>query len=116
MRTTDERLVVLLEPTSVDASAAAEHGRVVTLFGSTRERPPVFSGGFCAAVLARLEEAGFDPDRDALVLAGSTVALARSIGAMLHRHGRIRVLAWDARAGGRRYVEMTVGGEAAVSA
>lgn len=74
---------------------ARAHGNVRYVFEPGARRAGVFNvNDFARDFLAALHAAGFRPDVDALVVAGSLVTVTVAVAVTLEKYGRLNLLMW----------------------
>lgn len=80
----------------LDISSSKQFGRLIPVFTSQARRSSIFKpNSFGAEFVQRLEHIGFEPTKDFILMAGSTVAITFAVAAAVHSFGEITVLAFD---------------------
>lgn len=88
----------LLEHTTHDTTKASEYGDVRYVFPADYSRPSIWnSAAFGTTLVRRLERLDYRPDRDYLVLSGSTLTLNVAIAAISQHWGPFNALAFNSR-------------------
>lgn len=104
--------MILLEPLSESLNSDCFHGRgnVITMFGQAHElRSPsaLNTDAFLDAVIGKLEDCAYNPERDIFVVAGRTNKIAIALAAIRgHYSGDIRIAVYDGTNG--KYVNRTI--------
>lgn len=90
------RVFLLEEPRQHhDFSDTRRWGELVILFPATRRRPSIFQqNNFIAQVIEALEDAGFDPATDHILMAGSMWTNALVVAAVLTRWLKVPCLTY----------------------
>lgn len=101
--------VFILEPPVVNTAKADEYGERVILFPEGESRPSMWDRTFGDAVVERLVEEGFDPEKDYFLLVGAQVPTVLAIVAIVDQYGPLRLLVFNARSETRDYQPLTVG-------
>lgn len=99
----------IIEPTELDVNKASRFGELVTLFPANRWRPSVFEPAFADAVVGRLNEEGFDPKVDYVVLTGKQLTLVVAVANVGAAFGPFNVLAYNAHGTVRDYEPVVIG-------
>ena len=99
----------LLEDTAHDVTGATSYGTIQTLFTSNVKRPSIWTDAYSDAILARLREVQFDPDKDFIIISGPLIGLTILAAAISYEYGSFRGLAFNAHDDVRNYEVITLG-------
>ena len=92
--------VFVLEPINppliFDPHAAEKFGELVYVFERGELRSSIWHDEFCAECLDSLEEKGYDPARDFLLVVGKLVPITRMTASLARKYGAVRALFWHA--------------------
>ena len=100
--------IFLLEPSKFDVSHLAEWGQVQYVYGPTDHRPSIWDERFVPSTIKRMEDMGFNPDRDHIAIVGHLVPIVMVTSALAQKYGP-RVCALYFSSTTREYVERSLG-------
>lgn len=100
-------LVIVPEPVDFDLSDAKRFGRLECLFPHKKSRVSMFSHALSADIDKALDDVGFVPARDYILVAGHQGILSMIIGVAAARYGHLNLLVFNAIA--RVYEVQVVG-------
>ena len=99
------RKCFVLGASKFDVSSAEKFGAVTHL--DDRSMPPVFHKTLAAAWRKRLEDEGYEPQQDFLILTGNLIVLTMVVAELVAVYGDTPVLAYCAST--REYVPLVAG-------
>lgn len=97
MRTITRPMAILLETTKFDVHKAKKFGELVTLFEDGVSRPPIMGDEYRRMLVDLLNEIGYDPSLDNIIVSGTTSQLVITVGELVRVYGRVRLLCYDSR-------------------
>lgn len=90
--------VFIIEPPrqNIDTSKAKEYGDIIYVFDHDDRRCSVWShASFGQTVLQRLEELGFDPEKDSICVVGAMITVLIAVVAIAQRYEKFNVLLFN---------------------